>query len=231
MEDKPSGYLSLSKGMRNRPVCFSPARPASQVRKLEEAMHADAMTMNWEPFHGYAFPPFNLTPIVLNKVTKDKAAIILIAPLWQAQPWWPLLLSLPSGRATSPHPNHQTLFEGSIRPSKDSTNVSQTAPSRVSHLRKQYQAMGISEDVTQILLSASRPSTRKMYRSSWGRWSCWSDKRKVDPFSASLAGILLYLTEKERLTAQLMLRVQLFPPPSPKWMVTLWGSILSLPSY
>ena len=35
MEDKPSDYLSLSKGMRNRPVCFSSARPASQVRKLE----------------------------------------------------------------------------------------------------------------------------------------------------------------------------------------------------
>lgn len=46
-----------------------------------EAFHADALTMNWEPFKGYAFPTFNLIPTVLNKVTQDKTVIILVAPL------------------------------------------------------------------------------------------------------------------------------------------------------
>ena len=59
-----------------------------------EALQADALTMDWAPFKGYAFPPFNLIPAVLNKVTQDKADIILVAPIWPAQPWWPLLLSL-----------------------------------------------------------------------------------------------------------------------------------------
>ena len=59
-----------------------------------EAVHADALTMDWAPFKGYAFPPFNLIPAVLNKVSQDKADIILVAPIWTAQSWWPLLLNL-----------------------------------------------------------------------------------------------------------------------------------------
>ena len=54
----------------------------------------DALTMDWALFKGYAFPPFNLIPTDLNKVSQDKADIILVAPVWPAQPWWPLLLSL-----------------------------------------------------------------------------------------------------------------------------------------
>jgi hypothetical protein len=33
-------------------------------------------------------------PAVLNKVLADQTEIVLVAPVWQAQPWWPLLLSL-----------------------------------------------------------------------------------------------------------------------------------------
>ena len=55
--------------------------------------------------------------------------------------------------------------------------------------------MVISENVAEILFSASRPSTRKTYKSAWGRWSRWCDKRKVVPFSVPLADILLYQTE------------------------------------
>ena len=138
-----------------------------------QALHSDALTMNWAPFKGYAFPPFNLISAVLNKVTQDRTDI-LVAPNWQAQPWWPLLLSLLV---------EQPVLIPSMR-----------------HLLKdpavpQYQAMGISENVTKILLSASRPSTRRTYKSAWGRWSRRCDKRKVDPFSAPIADILLYLTE------------------------------------
>jgi len=55
--------------------------------------------------------------------------------------------------------------------------------------------MGIPDNVTEILLSASRQSTRKIYQSAWRRWSSWCYKRKIDPFSAPLTDILLYLTE------------------------------------
>ena len=54
-----------------------------------EAVHADALTMDWAPFSGCVFPPFNLILAVLNKVSQDKVAIMLVAPIWPAQPWWP----------------------------------------------------------------------------------------------------------------------------------------------
>ena len=32
-------------------------------------------------------PTFNLIPVVLNKVIEDNADLVLVAPIWQAQPW------------------------------------------------------------------------------------------------------------------------------------------------
>ena len=98
VEDRLPNDFPLSEGVQNRPVCFSSIRPASPQyvswRPDPEAVHADALTMDWAPLKGYAFPPFNLIPAVLNKVSRDKADIVLVAPIWPAQPWWPLLLSL-----------------------------------------------------------------------------------------------------------------------------------------
>ena len=134
---------------------------------------------------GYAFLPFNLIPAVLNKATQDKVDIVLVAPIWPAQPWWPLLLSLLV----------QTPPEGPSRPSEDSPHVPQTTLSRVSCLRGQHQTMGIPDNVTEILLSTSRPSTRKTYQSAWRRCSGWCVKRKLDPLSVPLTDILLFLVE------------------------------------
>ena len=58
------------------------------------AIHVDAFTINWTNLNAYAFPPFNLIPAVLHKTRKEKATLVLIAPLWSAQPWWPLLIDL-----------------------------------------------------------------------------------------------------------------------------------------
>ena len=140
--------------------------------------------------NSYAFPPFNLISAVLNKVIQDKADIILVAPLWQAQPWWPLLLSL---LVEQPFliPNTRHLLKDPADPQR----IHPMFP------RLHLAVFNISGDSTkqreflaEILLSESRPSTRKTYKSAWGRWSCWCNKRKVDPFSAPLADILLYLT-------------------------------------
>ena len=40
-------------------------------RSHSEAVHADVLTMDWAPFKGCTFPPFNLIPAVLNKVSQD----------------------------------------------------------------------------------------------------------------------------------------------------------------
>ena len=98
----------------------------------------------------------------------------------------------PPGRTSSLPAELQTPPERPSRPSKDPSHVSQTTLSCVSCLQGQYQTMGIPDNVTEILLSASRPSTRKTHQSAWRRW-CF--KRKLDPLSAPLTDILLFLTE------------------------------------
>ena len=42
----------------------------------------------------YANPPFILLPRLLAKVLREEASIVLVAPVWTSQPWWPMLLQL-----------------------------------------------------------------------------------------------------------------------------------------
>ena len=48
------------------------------------------MTLEWSLLRGFAFPIAS----VVRKVSQDKADLTLVAPVWQAQPWWLALLNL-----------------------------------------------------------------------------------------------------------------------------------------
>ena len=96
-EWKIDPHFPISEGVQNRPVCLSPIHPTSPVCQLASGSRGTAcgcVDNGLGTLQGYAFPPFNLIPAVLNKLSQDKADIILVAPIWPAQPWWPLLLSL-----------------------------------------------------------------------------------------------------------------------------------------
>ena len=58
----------------------------------------DAFTLDWSSFHlCYAFPPFNLIGKVLSKAKHDKAELLLIAPKWPTQSWYPMLYDILTG--------------------------------------------------------------------------------------------------------------------------------------
>ena len=52
------------------------------------AITVDALTINWAPIRGYAFPPFCMIARCLAKVLRDVADLIIITPHWPAQPWF-----------------------------------------------------------------------------------------------------------------------------------------------
>jgi len=79
----------------------------------------------------------------------------------------------PFGRTASPPAELHAPPGGPRRPPSHTSDVPQTTPSRVWYLRGKYQATGISEKVSDILLSASQPSTQKAYKYAWGRRSSW----------------------------------------------------------
>ena len=59
-----------------------------------KATFSDAMSINWGTLSGtlYAFPPIGMVLTVLMKMIMDRTArLILITPLWESAPWWPLL--------------------------------------------------------------------------------------------------------------------------------------------
>ena len=60
----------------------------------QKALSIDALSMDWNRIHAYAFPPFHLIPAVINKIRLSQCKIVLIAPLWPDRPWFPELLSL-----------------------------------------------------------------------------------------------------------------------------------------
>ena len=54
----------------------------------------DAMSFPWEGMFAYAFPPFRFLSAVLRKIAIEQCLIILIAPAWPKQAWFPDLLRL-----------------------------------------------------------------------------------------------------------------------------------------
>ena len=58
------------------------------------AMAVYAFSISWANLKCYAFPPFSLLTQVLAKICNHKALVLLTAPVWTTQNWYPLLLQL-----------------------------------------------------------------------------------------------------------------------------------------
>ena len=59
------------------------------------AFACDAFSLSWRHFKAYAFPPFCLIPRVLVHVKRGKPRrILLVAPVWPSQSWYPTLLEM-----------------------------------------------------------------------------------------------------------------------------------------
>lgn len=48
----------------------------------------DELKRDWRGENGWASPPFNLMPAVVNKAIRSGCALTLVAPRWRAQPWY-----------------------------------------------------------------------------------------------------------------------------------------------
>ena len=55
------------------------------------AWRTDALAFPWDGLLAYAFPPLSLISRVLAKVERENCKILLIAPFWPRQPWFPRL--------------------------------------------------------------------------------------------------------------------------------------------
>jgi hypothetical protein len=58
------------------------------------AERTDAFLQDWTGLKAYANPPWNLVGRVLLKVEEQTTELVLVAPVWPSQPWYPRLLSM-----------------------------------------------------------------------------------------------------------------------------------------
>ncbi len=59
-----------------------------------EAISTNAFLCSWSNGLLYAFPPFSILNRVLQKVEAEEAEVVLVAPIWPTQPWYPKLLKM-----------------------------------------------------------------------------------------------------------------------------------------
>ena len=59
-----------------------------------EAWGLNAFSIDWSNHKSYLFPPFALIGRCLGKIRAEEAEVVLIAPVWQSQSWFPDLLNL-----------------------------------------------------------------------------------------------------------------------------------------
>lgn len=88
--DKPLIDLFATKFSKRLPMYVSPVPDP-------EAWAVDALSISWKGLQAYAFPPTCLLSRVINKVREDCPSLILVAPWWESQVWFPDLLELAHG--------------------------------------------------------------------------------------------------------------------------------------
>ena len=151
----------------------------------------DAMSLEWKNLFAYAFPPFKLVPLVLNKIRDSNSRFILIAPCWPQRSWFSVILSLiidfPGELPV--HRGFGILTSGKSTPSESSY----VASSRLEVVRSQIRGRHISEFATQCISQSRRESTLKVYSARWKMFSDWCLQREVNPVDPALNDLVDFL--------------------------------------
>ncbi|XP_077149337.1 uncharacterized protein LOC143811475 [Ranitomeya variabilis] len=72
-------------------------RQVERFASLNSMDHPDMLDSLHHPWNfklAYAFPPMSLIPLVIRKIRREQARIILIAPFWPKRPWFSCLQSM-----------------------------------------------------------------------------------------------------------------------------------------
>lgn len=75
----------------------------------KKAYAVNAFSISWKHEFNYAFPPFSQLGHLLQKMCEDNADMIVIAPIFPSQPWFPRLLEQISGQCYVLPRTHQIL--------------------------------------------------------------------------------------------------------------------------
>ncbi len=142
-------------------------------------LEGDALTARWPTARLYAFPPIKILPLVLCKIREERASVILIAPNWPNQPWFPDLTELLIAPPW-PIPVRKDMFISGgrlgVAPEPRTMEPSCVVASGLSGELDALQAR-----VVGTLTEARAPSTRRLYALKWGVFVKWCHQAHIDP--------------------------------------------------
>ena len=173
-------------------LCFSSSRPSG----FRSRYHVSLLGRNVP----YAFPPFHFLLQVLLKIKQSDCKIILIAPAWPKQAWFPELLLLSCSRPLKLPFRRDLLsqFKGKVVHPRPESLPS----SRLATLREGLRQKGFSEGATSHISKSVRQSTGIVYEAKWAIFCDWCSGRDIDPVRVTvqqLADFLVYLFEIKQL--------------------------------
>ena len=155
------------------------------------ASFSDAFTLNWSRFNlSYAFPPFILLSRVLAKIIQDKATVLLVFPLWPAQPWFPRIKML----ATRPihHPSGINSPVFTLKPQSNPSSSGSTPLSLNDHIRRHLILHQLPIASFPFLRDSRGMKTRKTYSSALLHWLEYAFQRNLSCETASLNDFVEY---------------------------------------
>ena len=174
-------------------ICVSPIRE-------ETSWKVDSLVQNWDDLYAYAYPPTSLIRACLNKVRTENVEIVLIAPVWPNQEWFPDLLGSLNRLSNISPTSAETAQADLLTPLSSASVASQ--PSRLEVIKGFHKERGFSEAVAQRLAISQRQSSAVVYESKWKVFGEWCHVKQIDPVKATvqqLADFLIFLFEEKKL--------------------------------
>ena len=112
--------------------------------------------------------------------------MVLVAPVWKTQPWYPLLLQMLVAIL-------HLLVHNQVRIASRSTGSCPSDRRVVYPQGQRYRDQKLSEEATSLMLKSWRTKTNRYYNSLFGKWHSWCSSRGSDPFSGPIKEVVNFL--------------------------------------
>ena len=158
----------------------------------QKALSIDALTMDWNHIHAYAFPPFHLIPAVIKKST--------VIPVQDSIDSNSMARQTMVSRAPRSVGVTTGISASNSKPTcsaKRQDSAAKPGPSTASRLgivKQSLRDRQFSSDVAEHVSKARRESTVKVYDAKWQIFRDWADQRKIDPIQATPHIVADFLT-------------------------------------
>ena len=141
--------------------------------------------INWAQYKFYAFPPFSLIPLVLNKIQEEQASGICVIPNWPTQAWFPKAMKLAKQRIVLLKPG-PTLLQLPNQPAQTHPlhqKLSLGLPLVRDRLDHNTKLGSLAKD---IIMASWRSGTGKQYQSYLSRWESFCKEQGIHHTTATV---------------------------------------------